>query len=92
MVKGRNSRRLVGSHLKGIVACAALALCTSTGFVAPASAAIVTDAWTFSGADLGNLGSGSITYDRSSGLVSDLTGSLNGNAITFISLNDPIRA
>jgi hypothetical protein len=92
VVKGRNffSRPLVGSHLKGIVACAALALCTSTGFVASASATIVTDAWTFSGADLGNLGSGSITYDTSSGLVSDLTGSLNGNAITFISLNDPI--
>jgi hypothetical protein len=60
------------------------------GYSGIANAAVITDTWTFSGADLGNLGSGSITYDPSSGLVSDLTGSLNGNAITFISLNDPI--
>jgi hypothetical protein len=93
MDDGRNlscRKSVVRSPLKGIVTCVALALGAATSFVASASAAVVTDAWTFSGADLGNSGSGSITYDTSSGLVSDLTGSLNGNTITFISLNDPL--
>ena len=94
MDDGRNfscRQALVKSPLKSIVVCAALALGAVTSFATSGSAAVVTDAWTFSGgADLGNSGSGFITYDTSTGLVSDLTGSLNGNAITFISLNDPL--
>ena len=78
---------LVKSPLKSIVVCAALALGAVTSFFATSgSAAVATDAWTFSGgAGLGNSGSGFITYDTSTGLVSDLTGSLNINAITFTS-------
>ena len=91
MDDGRNfscRKSLVKSPLKSMVVCAALALGGATGFATSGSAAVVTDAWTFSGAD--NSASGFITYDTSTGLVSDLTGSLNGNAITFISLNDPL--
>src|ERR1700733_429729 len=72
---------------KFIAAAAGLA---GIGFLSvPAQAAVITDSWTFSGADLNNSGSGLFTYDDTTGLVSALTGTLNGNAVTFISLTDP---
>jgi hypothetical protein len=89
-VFSRRQRAAGGLRLRRYISGVATAIGVSVCLAAPASAAVITDSWTFSGADLGNSGSGLITYDTSTGLVSDLTGSLNGNGITFISLNDPI--
>jgi hypothetical protein len=51
----------------------------------PAYAAVVD--WTFSGT---NTGSGQITYDQNTGVISALTGSYAGEALTFIPLDSPL--
>jgi hypothetical protein len=48
--------------------------------------AMVVD-WTFNGT---NTGSGQITYDQNTGVISALTGSYAGSALTFIPLDSPL--
>lgn len=50
------------------------------GFTSAANATIITDSWSFNGT---KAGSGSFTYDDTSGLVSSFAGNYNGNALTF---------
>jgi hypothetical protein len=54
---------------------------------ASANASTVTDNWSFSGT---YTGSGTLTYDSSTGIVSALTGNYNGQALSFISLTSPL--
>jgi hypothetical protein len=66
-----------------ILFCAVVALFAAAS--QPAAAAIVD--WTFNGT---NTGSGQITYDQNTGVISALTGSYAGNALTFIPLDSPL--
>jgi hypothetical protein len=50
-------------------------------------AAATTLDWTFAGT---NTGSGELIYDQSTGVISALTGTYDGQALTFIGLNDPL--
>jgi hypothetical protein len=66
-----------------ILFCAVVALFAAAS--QPASATVVD--WTFNGT---NNGSGQITYDPTTGLISALTGSYAGNTLTFIPLDSPL--
>jgi hypothetical protein len=66
-----------------ILFCAAVALFAAAS--RPASATVVD--WTFTGT---NSGSGQITYDQNTGVISALTGSYAGNTLTFIPLDSPL--
>jgi PEP-CTERM motif len=71
------------SALVGAIACTSVLFALSPR---DASASIITDNWSFNGT---NTGSGSFTYDDTSGLVSSFTGSYNGNALTFWDASTP---
>jgi PEP-CTERM motif len=57
---------------------------------APAGAApMVTENWSFLAMPSGNMGSGSLTYDSSTGLVSSFTGTFIGQPLTFWDASTP---
>jgi hypothetical protein len=66
-----------------VLFCAVVALFAAAS--QPASATVVN--WTFNGT---NTGSGQITYDQNTGVISALTGSYAGNTLTFIPLDSPL--
>ena len=61
------------------------------GFASTANAAIITDNWSFTDGG-SNTGSGSFTYDNTTGLVSSFSGNHDGNALTFYNaLTPPVQ-
>lgn len=56
---------------------------------APAADPPVTETWSFLGSPSGNMGSGSFTYNSSTGLVSSFTGTFIGQPLTFWDASTP---
>jgi hypothetical protein len=58
----------------------------AVAFVPQTHAAAITDSWTFNGT---HTGSGVLTYDATSGLVSAFSGAFDGEALTFWDASTP---